>query len=252
MSDSFPKLLATRAAEPYRRAGRHARHFARGKLGGDSVFTAILRHGLIPDGARVLDIGCGQGLLAAWLLAAHREADCGNYPAEWPAAPEPVSIHGIDLKQKDIERARTAFGDRARFTLGNMCTTAFTPADAVVALDVLHYVSYAEQEDVLHRIHAALSSDGVLILRVSDAGWRLRSVTTRMIDRAALIMRGQNQLKQHCRSREQWFALLEQIGFSVRTVPLDQGAAYANILLVANPRAGQPAAAVRGSRRISR
>lgn len=40
--------------------------------------------------------------------------------------------------RRDIERARLALGDRARFTRGDMRGTAFRDADAVVILDVLH------------------------------------------------------------------------------------------------------------------
>src|SRR5262249_53534098 len=60
------RALVAAAALRYRAAGRFAYYFARGKLAGDPAFRAVLERGLVADGA-VLDIGCGQGLLAAWL-----------------------------------------------------------------------------------------------------------------------------------------------------------------------------------------
>ena len=65
--------LVDRASERYRRAGLFAWNFARGKLKGDPSFRAFLRLGLLHGYPRLLDLGCGQGLLAAWLLAAR---DC--------------------------------------------------------------------------------------------------------------------------------------------------------------------------------
>ena len=62
--------LLDAACEPYRSAGRFAYHFARAKLRTDPVYRAILELGLLLGRARVLDLGCGQGLLAAWLRAA--------------------------------------------------------------------------------------------------------------------------------------------------------------------------------------
>ena len=74
MSSAVVKQLVDKAAAPYRASGRFAYHFARGKLGGDPVFAGLLLHGLIPHQVRILDIGCGQGLLASWLHAARRVA----------------------------------------------------------------------------------------------------------------------------------------------------------------------------------
>ena len=48
---------------------RRRRDCAGGKLRGDPVYAALLAQGLLAGRARVLDLGCGQGLLAAWLLA---------------------------------------------------------------------------------------------------------------------------------------------------------------------------------------
>ncbi|MBP8265445.1 MAG: methyltransferase type 11, partial [Zoogloea sp.] len=71
MTPAIPQI-ATEAAAAYRRAGPWAYRFALGKLSGDPLFAALLAPGLLPARARYLDLGCGQGLLAAWLLAAAR------------------------------------------------------------------------------------------------------------------------------------------------------------------------------------
>ncbi|HVQ02975.1 MAG TPA: methyltransferase type 11, partial [Burkholderiaceae bacterium] len=57
------------ATDRYRGSSRFAWHFARGKLGRDPVFRALIERGSIAAHARVLDIGCGQGLLASLLAA---------------------------------------------------------------------------------------------------------------------------------------------------------------------------------------
>ena len=53
MSDTFFRTLAREAASAYPPRQRYARHFAFGKLTGDPAFEHILRHGLIPRGARL-------------------------------------------------------------------------------------------------------------------------------------------------------------------------------------------------------
>src|SRR5690242_11493266 len=89
--------LVTAASAYYRGAGHFAWRFARGKLAGDPVFAAILAQGLLAGRARILDLGCGQGLLAAWLLAAQRCYTHGGWPAGWPPPPELRSYRGIEI-----------------------------------------------------------------------------------------------------------------------------------------------------------
>ena len=79
--------LIDRASEPYRNAGLFAYNFARGKLGGDPVFRAVLERGLLVGRGHILDLGCGQGLLAAWLRAAQLCYQSGAWPQGWPPAP---------------------------------------------------------------------------------------------------------------------------------------------------------------------
>ena len=133
--------LIDSASAPYQRSGRFAWHFARGKLRFDPVFGHLLAHGLIAPRTRVLDIGCGQGLLASLLKAAGACARQGRWPSNWAEAPVDVHVSGIELLARDVARARAALGDSADFVCADMRSTAFAAVDAVVILDVLHYVS---------------------------------------------------------------------------------------------------------------
>src|ERR1700722_7241302 len=132
--------LLDAASEPYRNAGRFAYYFARGKLRADPVYHAILELGLLLGRARVLDLGCGQGLLAAWLQAAERCYDGGRWPRAWPPAPQSLSTRGIELMPREVERARCALGAASQVSQADIRSAAFGAADAVVILDVLHYM----------------------------------------------------------------------------------------------------------------
>ncbi|HEY0634679.1 MAG TPA: methyltransferase type 11, partial [Gammaproteobacteria bacterium] len=93
----FIKTLVDQATEPYRASGRFAWYFARGKLRGDPVFAGLLELGAITDGAQLLDLGCGQGLLASWLAAARRLYEAGLWHADWPAPPRLAAYRGVEL-----------------------------------------------------------------------------------------------------------------------------------------------------------
>jgi len=230
MKKQFIKNLVETAAAPYQSAGRFAWHFAKGKLGGDPAFAGLLEHGMIPNGSRILDIGCGQGLLASWLLSARRLYEQGEWLAEWPEPPV-ASVHGIELMSSDVERARNALGDAAQFTVGDMCKVDFGKVHAVVILDVLHYVSYEAQDDVLRRVRDALSPNGRLLLRVGDAngGWRFRC--SLYVDHIVTFARGHRNSRLYCRPLAEWQAALRQLGFSVKAMPMYEGTPFANILL---------------------
>ncbi len=232
-TDTLRKHLIDHASEPYRRAGRFAYHFARGKLGGDPMFFALLQRNLIPDGARILDLGCGQGLLAAWLFAARTLCEMGKWPRTWSAPPRPVEIRGIDLLASDVKRAQTALPAPARFEQGDMRYADFGQADVVVIMDVLHYVDPAAQDDVLRRVRAALSPDGLLLTRVGDAAAGIPFRLSNWVDRTVAFFRGTRLPPLHCRPVRDWIRALETLGFEVETASMNGDLPFANVMLVA-------------------
>jgi SAM-dependent methyltransferase len=229
----YATLLAM-ACEPYRNAGPFAYHFARCKLRADPVFRAILELGLLRGRARVLDLGCGQGLLAAWLWAAERCYQHGSWPGAWPPAPRALSTRGIEMMGRDVERARCALGSAVEVSQADIRSAAFGAVDAVVILDVLHYMSAQAQLQVLQRVRAALPPQGLLLLRVGDAAGGLRFRYGQWSDKLTMLFRGHAIVAQHCRSVAQWRLLLRECGFDSEAKPMSQGTPFANVLLVAH------------------
>ncbi len=226
--------LLDAASEPYRTAGRFAYYFARGKLRTDPVYRAILELGLLRGRTRVLDLGCGQGLLTAWLRAAEQCYERGRWPWGWPPAPRTLSTRGIELMAREVERARRALGSTSEVSHADICSASFGAVDAVVILDVLHYLSPPMQREVLQRVHAALPARGLLLLRVGDAGGGLRFRFGQWSDKLVMLMRGHSIVTQHCRSVVQWRTLLKECGFDSESKPMSRGTPFANVLLIAH------------------
>jgi SAM-dependent methyltransferase len=234
---TFKEQLIREAASFYAQSGKFAQGFARGKLSGDPVFLEILQQGLIPKNAHVIDIGCGQGLLGAWLLAAEKLSAVGNWPPTWQAAPHGFTMQGIELMPKDVERATQALQlhqQRVRFMTGDMCNTAFDQAHVAVILDVLHYVPFEAQEDVLRRAHSALPQNGLLILRIGDAAAGLGFKVSNWVDNTVTFIRGHRLTRLYCRTLSEWCALLERLGFVVKTKPMSEGTLFSNVMILAN------------------
>jgi 2-polyprenyl-3-methyl-5-hydroxy-6-metoxy-1,4-benzoquinol methylase len=232
------KRLISRAAAPYEPLGSYPWFFARGKLGGDPVFAHLLAAGLLTQRSHILDIGCGQGLLASWLLAAQASAAGGQWPAAWPAAPQASLVRGIELMAHDVARANQALAGaggtcRVEFVHADMCNTEFGQNDAVVILDVLHYVPIAAQDAVLLRARRSLSQDGVLLLRVGDAAAGLPFSISKWVDHTVTTLRGHRLGRLHCRTLAQWRSALQKLGFLVETQPMSHGTPFANVLLIA-------------------
>lgn len=225
--------LVELASLPYRRAGRFAYHFARGKLRGDPVFRALLERGLLHGRAHILDLGCGQGLLTAWLRAAAHCHERGIWPRGWPAPPRARTIRGMELSAREVARARCALGAECEVEQADIRGTAFGRADAVVLLDVLHYMSPESQRDVLERVRAALPQHGLLLLRVGDAEGGVRFRLSRWGDQLVALLRGRGLLRLHCRSIVEWRELLRECHFDSTAQPMS-GGTFTNVLLIAH------------------
>ena len=198
---------------------------------GDPAFVALLERGWLSHSRRILDLGCGQGLLFAWLTAARDSFERGDWPPGWPAPPRFDRLVGIELMADETRRARAAVGHVAEFVQADLRDADLAPADAIVMLDVLHYLEPDAQERLLARMHAALSPGGLLLLRVGDASAGLPFRVSNWVDALVLLARGHSSTRVHCRTLAEWDALLGRVGFRSDAIPLSRGTPFANVLL---------------------
>jgi SAM-dependent methyltransferase len=234
----WPGLILA-ASERYRAAGRFARKFARFKLTLDPVFRHMLIEGLIPPRCIVLDIGCGQGLLASLLDACAELSHRGRWPKTWAAAPDAARVIGLEVMPRDVQRAKAALGDTADFICGDMRRTPFPAVDAVVILDVLHYITVPEQDEVLARVRSALPVGGRLLMRVGDAASKRNFIASQWCDKLVTFVRGHRVTPRFGRRLSEWISHLESLGFEVRSQPMSKGTPFANVLLVAQVAAAR-------------
>jgi SAM-dependent methyltransferase len=108
----------------------------------------------VPAGARVLDLGCGNGVPVARALA------------------ERYRVTGLDLSPTQIERARTLVPG-VEFVCGDMTAADLAPAsfDAVVAFYSIINVPVAEQAALIARITGWLAPGGWLLAIVGRRPW---------------------------------------------------------------------------------
>jgi predicted exporter/SAM-dependent methyltransferase len=186
-----------RATHPYRHMEPIPRLFARFKILMDPMFPRLAD--FIRPGWKLIDIGCGYGVPAAWLLAIYPD----------------LSFLSCD---PDEERARVAarvLGKRGEVL---HCKAQDLPlenerADAILLLDVLHYFSDQELREFLSRVRPVLTSDGRLIIRVTIPveGFHL----FRSVEVARLRFKG---VGYYFRSTDQCVQILKDSGFKVELV----------------------------------
>jgi SAM-dependent methyltransferase len=240
VSPAAPTTALLEAASAYyRAAGRFAWHFARAKLRADPAYPLILEQGLLAHCTCLLDLGAGQGLVAAWLLAArtcHALGRPGAWPARWPAPPQIQSYTGIEINPQEVRRARRAFAMAAaaevRMVHADIGEAEFGRPDGILLLDVLHYNDFTAQERILGRARAALAPGGVLLVRIGNASGGQAFTLSKALDRSVALLRRGRWLPLHCRTLTNWQALLSELGFSTRAVAVSHGTAFTNTLLI--------------------
>jgi len=231
--DKPRKALLDAATQPFRRAGTAARHYARGKLRFDPVYFSLLRQGSLPDEGTLLDLGCGQGILLALIVAACRQYRSGLWPAGWPAPPLGLRLEGVESSVDRVAAARAALGAEATIEQRDIRVSDFPSCSGIVLLDVLMYLEEDEQLGVLERAVRALEPGGVLLLRETDAGGGGAFRAAKWSERFLELARGQFRSRLHYRAAAEWIDLLEGLDLAVRAEPMGSGTPFSNVLFIA-------------------
>ena len=166
----------------------------------------------LPRSGRILDFGCGYGMLSNFL--ALRSSD--------------RRVLGIDLNRTRIEvakRSSTGYPE-VYFQLGDVRDFKGISFDAVVMTDVLHHIDEDNVRVLLRIIRSCLSDDGILVVLDVDRFPFRKFYTTYLIDRLLNLTRS-----LHYRSRDLLMRLIGQSGFQVhRIIPADRNLPLSDVI----------------------
>lgn len=139
----------------------YPRVFARLKMMIDPMFKELDKY--VQNPRRIIDIGCGYGIPATWLLEIYPQAE----------------VYGIEPDEERVLIASRAIGNRGRAEVGRApdLPEVDGTVDHVLMLDMLHLISDKEVQMVFQRIYQKLSTEGTLLVRAtipSDKNYPLK------------------------------------------------------------------------------
>jgi 2-polyprenyl-3-methyl-5-hydroxy-6-metoxy-1,4-benzoquinol methylase/uncharacterized protein (DUF2062 family) len=208
-------------------------HYVRVKLITDPITKMIADAFGEAEGVlgEVLDIGCGRGQMPVVLLELGRA----------------TRARGIDWDAVKIDVARAAAKTPpplpAEFDVGDVgdAGVALTPADTVMLIDVIHYLTIDEQDQLLDRAARAVRPGGRLLVREADTERGLRSWITLAEEKLFTLLRFNRGARVSFRPAREIVARLEAAGLRCEVRPAWGGTPFSNVLILATRPAGSSA-----------
>lgn len=231
--DPFLRELIEDAARPYLRSGLPHWEFVRSKLRWDPVFLHLIRSAGLPGHGRLVDLGCGRGVLLSLIRAVGEAARTNGLPADWPVWLERPELCGVDSSRTAVAVAREALGADARLECADLTDWQPPVCRTAVLIDVLHYLPEDAQNALLERVAGALEPGGLVILREADANGSRAFRLTAAAERLRAVLRGRPRQRFWFRSVEQLATQLESLGLTVERSAMSEGTPFENHLLTA-------------------
>ena len=173
-------------------------------------FALVESH--IPLKGRILDFGCGYGMLSNFLSLKSPER----------------RVVGIDLNRERIEVARRSASGHPGvvFQLGDVRDFQGTPFDAVVMTDVLHHIDDKRVQILVRIIRSCLDEEGILVVLDVDRSPLRKFYITYLIDRLLNLTKS-----LHYRSKALLLHLLAKAGFQVqKVIRADRGLPLSDVI----------------------
>lgn len=178
---------------------------------------------LINGGRKIMDLGCGDGLLTNYLALKSGKRQ----------------LTGID---KNIDRLKLADQGlkNAQFIAGDVLKMKIQASDTILMVHLLHHLpSFEAQETIIRRSKDNLKKGGQLVIVEIDRKPFLKYLLTWVVDIVIFPILFEGRLynrRIYYRKSEEWKTLLEKLGFSVKITASHQGKPFSHVVLVGDKK----------------
>lgn len=174
--------------------------------------------GLLPEGQRVLDIGCGRGTFLS--IIAHYRA--------------PLALFGIEIDTVAVESAREMlgqFGVSNQFKIktydGMTLPMETADFDFIFMVDVLHHIPFQRQKSFLERIFKNMRVGATFVLKDMNASDRLLTLFNKLHD---LVVAREIGHEITATQAKKW---LNEIGFQTSSIQRRLMYVYSHYTIIA-------------------
>jgi uncharacterized protein len=175
------------------------RVFARLKILMDPMFRELHRY--VKNPRRIMDIGCGYGVPATWLLEIYPQAN----------------VFGLEPDEERVLIANRVIGTRGHVETGAAPNLPSVEGrvDYVLMLDMLHFLTAEEMRLVFDRIYRKLDEGGTLLIRATIPS-EIKVPWKRWLEVVRLKMTG---MREHFHQENEITGLMTAAGFSAVVHP---------------------------------
>lgn len=178
----------------------------------------VLLEELVPAEGKIVDLGCGDGLVA-------------NYLALKAPKRQIIGVDKNEIRLKEADRGLS----NTKFVCGDVLSEKIPLSDTVLMIHLLHHLSsFDEQKIVLQKAKGKLKKGGRLIIAEIDHRPVLKYLLTLLVDRIIfpILFEGKNFSAIFYRGRGEWRKLLEGLGFEVKVITAHEGKPFSHVILV--------------------
>lgn len=126
------------------------------------VLPLSLINKFLPKSGKIIEIGCGEGVIAKHVAKEKRR-----------------EVIGIDKDEKRLPKDKN---ENLKFIVADIRRYDFPKAKGFILSDVLHHLPKRDQRDLLVKISSKLGKKGVLIIKEIDTSEFTRSKLSRVWD----------------------------------------------------------------------
>lgn len=183
----------------------------------DAPFDLIQKY--LPKSGVVLDLGCGDGLLANYLAYTYKK----------------LKVYGLDINSDRIRDAQKGIKN-ASFVAGDITKKSLPKADAILLAHVLHHLKNKKaQRSLLISCKEKLRKEGKLIIAEISERPIHKYLFTWLTDHITVPILFEKKIynsEVFFRRNQEWLALLKDLGFKCRIVSAHRGKPFSHILLL--------------------